>query len=81
MSEHLPCRPAWTCADCGADWPCEPARTDLSREYANDPVALGVYMLAQLEDAAGDLPTAPVMQLHVRFVSWPLALRIPLDRM
>lgn len=80
--DHAPEQPAWTCSSCGKDWPCAPARERLARDYRDDPVALSVYMGAQLGLATFELDTAAVTSLELfdRFVAWPLALRVPLDR-
>lgn len=52
---HLPARPLWRCRVCAASWLCSPARLALRYEYAEDPVALAIYLNLQLFDAAADL--------------------------
>ncbi|MEU8264900.1 hypothetical protein AB0C02_30340 [Micromonospora sp. NPDC048999] len=69
---HLPDRPAWTCQTCpdGPPWPCSPARTRLAEAYGPDRSGLATYVNALLFAAAGDLPRAPAVELHERFISW-----------
>ncbi|NGM14703.1 hypothetical protein [Verrucosispora sioxanthis] len=73
---HLPLRPLWLCRVCAAPWPCAAARLDLVAEYADDRIALSVYLCAVLHEAAADLyrlnpqdgpdPAA----LFARFLAW-----------
>ncbi|WFF06219.1 hypothetical protein O7622_24670 [Micromonospora sp. WMMD1076] len=80
---HLPMRPLWICKRCAHPWPCAEARLALLVEYANDRVALAVYLCEQLYDAAQELHRlnpyeAPSPQtLFARFVGWA-PLRSPL---
>ncbi|MEU8262141.1 hypothetical protein AB0C02_16125 [Micromonospora sp. NPDC048999] len=73
---HTPIRPLWLCRACTAPWPCPTARLTLLREYANDRVALLVYLGGMLHDAAGELRIlhpdhAPEPgQLFDRFLGW-----------
>jgi hypothetical protein len=73
---HLPLRPLWLCRSCAAPWPCASARLALRHEYAEDRVALLVYLGGVLHEAAGELHTlnpddgpAPG-QLFARFLGW-----------
>lgn len=68
--EHHPQRPAWTCSNCGRDWPCDPAREALAQEYGDQRVKLAVHMAVQLGHAAGELPQPDVRDLHERFIAW-----------
>lgn len=69
MTDHAPSRPSWTCGACGQDWPCTHARVDLGQQYLSDRVALSIYMGAQLQAAAAELPPNPFDLFH-RFVAW-----------
>ncbi|SDX90401.1 hypothetical protein SAMN05444365_10111 [Micromonospora pattaloongensis] len=78
---HGPDRPSWRCRACAHPWPCGPAKLDLVRTYAGDPVGLCVYLCAQLHDAVADLCAAdPAGQpdagaLFTRFIGWALRRR------
>lgn len=73
---HLPLRPLWLCRVCAAPWPCAAARLGLVAEYADDRIALSIYLCAVLHEAAADLyrlnpqdgpdPAA----LFARFLAW-----------
>ncbi|MEV1289038.1 hypothetical protein [Micromonospora sp. NPDC049679] len=66
---HVPDRPSWSCAGCGApQWPCEHAKAELTATY--DPVGLAMYGAERLAEAARDLPTATPEELFTRFVAW-----------
>jgi hypothetical protein len=54
---HTPIRPLWLCRACAAPWPCATARLTLLHEYADDRVALLVYLGGMLHDATGELHT------------------------
>lgn len=76
---HLALRPLWLCRACAAPWPCATARLTLLDEYADDRVALLVYLGGLLHDAAGELHTLnphdgpePTVLFH-RFLGWALA--------
>lgn len=75
MTAHFPIRPAWTCAHCQAAWPCATARHHLPTEYADDPLALGVYLGTCLVDAAADLPHVEPPALYARIVGWTRSAR------
>ncbi|MEU8259044.1 hypothetical protein AB0C02_00245 [Micromonospora sp. NPDC048999] len=71
---HTPIRPLWLCRACTA--PCPTARLTLLHEYANDRVALLVYLGGMLHDAAGELrilhpdDRPEPGQLFNRFLGW-----------
>ncbi|KXK61423.1 hypothetical protein AWW66_13535 [Micromonospora rosaria] len=73
---HVPSRPSWACAGCGAPWPCPAARTNLTGQYAERTVDLAVYLCMQLHDATGDLlrhhpdDLPGPAEFHARFVGW-----------
>ncbi|WP_433343713.1 hypothetical protein [Micromonospora sp. CA-111912] len=73
---HLPLRPLWLCRACAAPWPCATARLTLLREYADDRIALLIYLAGLLHEATGHLYTlnphdAPQPgQLFDRFLAW-----------
>ncbi len=73
---HLARRPTWTCRICHQDWPCEPARTNLTTEYDDSVPALGMYLAGLFRSAVGDLdrlhpnPGVDVAALHARFLGW-----------
>ncbi|MEO3775556.1 hypothetical protein ABGB16_01640 [Micromonospora sp. B11E3] len=75
---HQPIRPLWLCRTCAAPWPCATARLALLREYADDRVALLVYLGGQLHDAADELyrlnphDGPEPRQLFDRFLGWAL---------
>jgi hypothetical protein len=48
-------RPLWLCRRCAAPWPCATARLALTCEYADDRVALSIYLCAALHEATADL--------------------------
>ncbi|MFI7605987.1 hypothetical protein ACIBTV_12765 [Micromonospora sp. NPDC049366] len=68
--DHLPVTPDWTCATCGADWPCATKRRRLLDEYQRDRAALGVYLAACLAVASDQLRRVPVAALQQRFTGW-----------
>lgn len=65
---HLPVRPSWHCAGCGADWPCAAARRQLTAEH--DPVSLGIHVAELMGRAARDLPGISAADLFDRFLAW-----------
>jgi hypothetical protein len=69
---HAPVRPEWRCPTCRVDWPCDPAKEQLTAAYGSDRVALSVQMSIELQRAAGELPAEKtnVTDLHYRFVGW-----------
>lgn len=69
MIEHLEAdRPSWDCKACGKPWPCDPAREQLAASL--DRTQLAEYGWARFEEAAGDMPDAPVGEMLDRFVRW-----------
>ncbi|MFE9200975.1 hypothetical protein [Micromonospora sp. NPDC007230] len=80
---HLPLRPLWLCRSCATPWPCAAARLTLVREYADDPVALAVYLCGVLHEATADLyllhpndPPDPAA-LFDRFLGWARRRGVP----
>lgn len=81
---HQPARPHWCCTHCGHTWPCAQARTDLLADYTDCVAALGMYLSAQMFDAAIDLRVSVDAALYDRFLRWirpadqpPWPLRTP----
>ncbi|TDC78254.1 flavin reductase [Micromonospora sp. KC606] len=73
MIPHLPMRPLWRCRNCGAPWPCQPARLSLLVEYRNDRTALLVYLAQQMTEARDQLTQLNPDQhteLTERFLAW-----------
>jgi hypothetical protein len=75
--EHLATQPGWACGVCGEEWPCAPAKIQLSEEYADNEGALLVYLGKCMWDAFRDgqcpphesnLPYPPT--LRIRFIDW-----------
>ena len=85
--EHTASRPTWTCGACGGEWPCAPAKVQLSEEYGDDEGALLVYLGQCMWDAFDDGVCAPYQRscpvppaLRERFIDWvvlPLLTRRP----
>lgn len=67
---HIPVRPGWDCAGCGAAWPCPDRRRRLLDRYAGNPVALGIYLSTQMTAAVSDLRHLPPEELYERFLGW-----------
>ncbi len=72
---HMPRRPWWSCRECQAAWPCEPAKAALGREMS--PTALAIYMTVQMGEAIKDLPAAKPGALWNRFLAWTRDVRRP----
>ncbi|WP_091346872.1 hypothetical protein [Micromonospora rhizosphaerae] len=76
MREHLPLRPIWLCRSCANPWPCGEARLRLTGEYADDRVALSVYMASMMGEAISDLhrlnpqPAPEASTMFGRFLAW-----------
>lgn len=69
--EHVPNRPAWDCAVCGKDWPCDPAREELATEHHDDiGVRLAMAAWDYFEAFCFDRPNAPSADLFERFIAW-----------
>lgn len=67
---HLPIQPSWRCHSCGMAWPCPAACAQLRTEFADDLVALAMYLARCMIDAAGDRVDLPAGDLHRRFLGW-----------
>ncbi|WP_326562061.1 hypothetical protein [Micromonospora sp. NBC_01796] len=67
---HTAIKPAWTCANCGEDWPCPTRRARLLAKYADDRLLLHFYLAGCLTEASTDLPHLPPDQLYDRFLGW-----------
>ncbi|WP_433532507.1 hypothetical protein ACQPYA_11000 [Micromonospora sp. CA-263727] len=76
MAEHIPARPSWRCRDCGANWPCQPAKLALQREYEGHSLALMLYLMACLYDLLADSESIGVKpdveQSISRVVGWAI---------
>jgi hypothetical protein len=70
VTVHVPVRPNWVCAGCGARWPCRTRRGQLLAEFDRAPVSLALLMGGYFMDAAQDLPTEPASVLYGRFMGW-----------
>jgi hypothetical protein len=70
MTAHLPSRPTWNCAGCGAPWPCPSRRGQLLAEYEGASVSLALFMTANFVEAASDLSWVSAGDLYGRFFSW-----------
>lgn len=70
MTTRGPVLPIWTCAGCGAAWPCHTRRQELQAEYDKAPMSLALYMSSCLVSAMQDMGWAPAGLLHRRFVGW-----------
>lgn len=68
---HLPIRPDWTCAGCGAAWPCRTRQRQLIAHYHQAPVSLMIYLSGFFIEACQDLPRTAAGALHQRFLGWP----------
>jgi hypothetical protein len=68
--EHVPERPSWDCRRCGKDWPCDPARDELRREYAEYPTVTAFYLSSQQHDYLDDTPDFSMDELYDRFFGW-----------
>lgn len=68
--EHAPYTPDWTCGTCGAEWPCEPKRDLLLKEYQLDRAMLSVYLGSCLAVASQDLSVPAGTSLQDRFIGW-----------
>ncbi|MGC9669357.1 hypothetical protein ACNTMW_22725 [Planosporangium sp. 12N6] len=70
VNVHVPIRPNWVCAGCGAPWPCETRRNQLLAEFDGTPVSLGLLMGGYFVDCCADLPNRAVGELYGRFLGW-----------
>ncbi|WP_433386387.1 flavin reductase [Micromonospora sp. KLBMP9576] len=73
---HGPMRPFWRCRNCGAEWPCQPARLGLLVEYRGDRTGLLLHLGGLMAEARAQLtqlnPERP-LDLHERFLGWARA--------
>jgi hypothetical protein len=67
---HRPQRPEWSCRHCGEQWPCEPAKDELTGAYAHDRVGLLVYLAGLLVHAVQEVDGSPPHALLERFLCW-----------
>ncbi|MCO1597707.1 flavin reductase [Micromonospora sp. RHAY321] len=73
---HTPMRPLWRCRNCGADWPCQPARLSLLSQFRYDRTALLIHLGTVMAEAAqqfAQLNAHQVPDLTDRFLSWARA--------
>ncbi|MFF3869690.1 flavin reductase [Micromonospora sp. NPDC001898] len=69
-------RPLWRCRNCGAEWPCQPARLGLLVEYRGDRTALLFYLSGLMAEARAQLVQLNperVLNLQDRFLNWARA--------
>lgn len=66
--EHIAARPSWDCKVCGQQWPCEPARQELSSTLGR--TALTMQMWVYFEAAAHEIKGALAIDLFDRFLNW-----------
>ncbi|MFC6019047.1 hypothetical protein ACFP2T_22905 [Plantactinospora solaniradicis] len=67
---HTPMRPLFLCRECGAPWPCQPARLSLLVAYRDDRHGLRIHLATKLLAAIGDQPRLDPLGLAVRFLGW-----------
>ncbi|GAA2219399.1 flavin reductase [Micromonospora olivasterospora] len=66
-------RPLWRCRNCGAEWPCQPARLSLLSEYQGNRTSLLIYLsglMAEARDQLAKLNSHHVPDLTDRFITW-----------
>ncbi|RGC67236.1 hypothetical protein C5N14_19770 [Micromonospora sp. MW-13] len=76
MIPHVPMRPLWRCRNCGAEWPCQPARLGLLVEYRGDRTGLLIYLSGLMAEARAQLVQLNperVVNLHERCLNWARA--------
>jgi hypothetical protein len=76
MIPHVAMRPLWRCRNCGREWPCQPARLGLLREYQADRSALLVHLGAlknEAEQQLSQLNPGQRTDLTERFLAWAKA--------
>jgi hypothetical protein len=69
-------RPLWRCRNCGAEWPCQPARLSLLAEYRGNRTALIIYLSALMAEAQHQLAQLNpdrFPELTDRFLTWARA--------
>ncbi|MFG2060054.1 flavin reductase [Micromonospora sp. NPDC048871] len=70
---HVAMRPLWQCRNCGAEWPCQPARLALLMEYRKDRLGLLLYLgglMVQARDQLSQLNPEHTPDLYDRFLGW-----------
>ncbi|MEO3780438.1 flavin reductase [Micromonospora sp. B11E3] len=70
---HLPMRPLWRCRNCGAEWPCQPARLSLLSEYRGNRTSLLIYLsglMVEARDQLAQLSSQHIPDLTDRFITW-----------
>lgn len=67
---HTHTRPLFLCRECGAPWPCQPARLALLVCYRGDPQGLRDFLSGRLMVAMADQPRIDPVELTVRFLGW-----------
>ncbi|NJC67954.1 flavin reductase [Planosporangium flavigriseum] len=70
VNVHIPIRPNWVCAGCGAPWPCPTRRNQLLAEFDRTPVSLRLIIGGHFMDCCADLPNREVGELYGRFLGW-----------
>jgi hypothetical protein len=66
--QHEPARPAWTCEDCGEEWPCRQARSRLRAETGGG-TELAMLMWEYFEAYFRDI-MAQSNGAFERFIAW-----------
>jgi hypothetical protein len=66
--EHRPLQPSWTCANCGEQWPCQPAKDRLIAE-SDSATQLAITMWRYLEDYLLD-DVSRMKDSFERFLGW-----------
>ncbi|MGX7674870.1 hypothetical protein [Plantactinospora sp. DSM 117369] len=67
---HTHTRPLFLCRECGAKWPCQPARLALLVAYRSNPAGLCDMLTNKLAMALSDQPRADPDDLTARFLGW-----------
>lgn len=70
MTVHMPLRPAWTCVVCDDLWPCATRRQQLTAEFFDTPMSLGLLMGQYFGEAINDLPHWVDEDIYHRFLGW-----------
>jgi hypothetical protein len=68
MTDHEPNVETWNCRQCGAQWPCEPARTHMMATMT--PTELRISQWMMLERAVFDLQPINSREVWDRFLGW-----------
>jgi hypothetical protein len=69
VSKHRVEQPTWRCVVDGADWPCEPAKRQLTDAYRDSP-ALAALLGTLMARAADELGVSDPTDLYGRFLAW-----------